>query len=277
MSVMNCPYCQQPNRAGARFCTACGRDMQQAGGQPHLGHKAAGAAAQAAQAAAPVVQQAAAAGWSQSKRGASWLRRVLTLGGRAAYTELFSPEPATAGWMINLPQLRTVQTPIEGAFFVFVVFVLFGWLIIFLPGIWPGAALAVWLLGLLSVNFAGMKRPFFTTLTLQRLLGRRPHTQIAEFYIQETGGNQRLRVEMLGVNRVQELQTGLYLQVYGIVNKGQASARVWWINAMSQDGQFQTTVQTPRLVPLSVALFFPLLLATLAALVKLLWMWAGAA
>jgi hypothetical protein len=269
MSNVNCPYCQRANRPGARFCVACGRDMgrdAQTAVNPNLVHKAAAAAA-------PVVQQAAAAGWSQSKRGAGWLRRVLTLGGRAAYTELFSPEPATAGWIINLPQLRTVPAAIEVSFFLFVVFLLFGWLLVFLPGPWPAVTLAGWLLLLLILNFAGVKRPYFTTTSLYQLWGRPSQVQAAEFYMQEMGSNRQLRVELIDLKQSPTLQPGLYLQVYGVVNGGQAAVRAWWLSATSQDGQTQQVVQAARLIPLSVALFLPWLLALAALLTKLLWIW----
>ena len=263
MSNQTCPYCQSSNRPGARFCVTCGKDMQTAV-NPNLARKAAAAAA-------PVVQQAAATGWSQSKRGAGWLRRVLTLGGRAAYTELFSPEPATAGWVINPPQLRTVPVAIEMSFFLFIVFLLFGWLVVFLPGPWPAVTLVGWLLLLLILNFAGVKRPYFTTTSLYQLWGRPSQVQAAEFYMQEEGSNRQLRVELIDLTQLPPLQSGMYLQVYGVVNGGQAAVRAWWVNATSQDAQTQQVVQAARLVPLSVALFLPWLLALTAWLVKLLW------
>lgn len=268
MNMMNCPYCQRPNRSGARFCTACGQDMQ---GNPRIGQSVADGAAHTVQATVPMVQEAVETGWAQGKRGAGWLRRVLTLGGRAAYAEMFSPEPALSGWVTTPPQLRTVQTPLEVSFFLFVVFVLFGWLVNFLPDGWPGVVLVVWLLAMLILNFLGLRRPFFTTLTWQRLFGRLLQVQVTEFYMQEAGSNRQLRVEMVGVKQPVTLDVGTFIQVYGVEQRAQTAVRAWWISPTSQDGQGQPPIHVPRLIPLSVALFFPFLLATLFWLIGLLW------
>jgi hypothetical protein len=271
MNEIHCPFCRRINRAGARHCAGCGQDMQVINA-PNLARKAANVAGQAAQVAAPVARQAAAASWAQGRRSASWLRRVLTLGGRTAYSELFNPEPVLSGWIVSPVQTRTVQTPIAISFLVFVLFVALSWLIIFLPGAWPNVALIVWLLVLLILNFAGAKRPFFTMMTLQRLLGRQPQTQVAEFYLQELNGNRRFRVDMMGAEHPILFPTGTFVQVYGIEESGQTAIHAWWLTAISQDGQTQTPIRAPRLIPLSAALFLPLLLTTLIWLIKLLWL-----
>jgi hypothetical protein len=275
MNTLSCPHCRQMTRAGTRFCSACGKDMQAAGATPvaaagNFAHKAGEIASQAGQAAAPYLQQAAVSSWQQSKRGAGWLRRVLTGGGRAAYSEVTTPFPVSEGWIRALVPPRQIVPPLEIAAFIFTLILLLSWLIVLLPGWWAGVVLATSFFSLFVLSFAGVKRPFFTKMTFQRLLGQLSQINVLEFHVQEAQTNRQLRVEMWGVQSPPSLPSGAYVQLYGIENKGQAVVRVWWCNVLDQNGHTQMTVSAPRLLPLTLALFLPLFLNLIIWVVALL-------
>ena len=270
MHTHNCPFCGQANRVGARFCAGCGKDMS-APDAPGVIQKAAGVAAQAGRAVAPVAQQAAVAGWRGGKRGAGFLARVLTLGGRAAYTEITNPSPIAAGQITGPLTPRVLATPLEGAAVIFAVFVLFGWLVIFLPEV-RQIALAIGgsVMALFALNFAGVRRPFFTTMTFDRFFRGSRQVKAVDFHLHDRQSNQSLRVEMRGTEGAIPLVSGMFVQVYGVRDKAQGVIRAWRVDAVDQNWQTYTTFLAPRLIPLTVGLFLPALVALVAWLIKLL-------
>jgi hypothetical protein len=260
MNERVCPHCGQTNRATARFCARCGQDMN-----------AASIAQKAAQAVGPAAQQVAGATWQGSKRGATFLGRALTLGGKAAYSELFQPAPVVAGPVASIAAGRSLPAPLEWPFFLFMLLLLFGWLIIFMPEGWQiGLVLAVWFLALILLNFAGVRRPYFSALTTNRLLRGVGHVPAYEFHLYDQASNQTVRVEVQGGQQVAALAPQNYVQVYGIKHSGQGEVRAWRVDVLNQQGQGYTAILSPRLIPLTVALFLPGLVALVAWIIKLL-------
>lgn len=308
MSNNNCPKCGHTNRSGARFCAGCGATLappdssvssdevaekvKQAASKAGAAvgpaaSKAASSASKAGKAVAPVAKDAAAAvtpvakeaaakGWAGSKRGMGLFARIMTMGGRAAYSEVFSPLPAARGQVTTQPTTSTVPTPIDPAALLFVLSLFVGWSIFSLTMLNQAIALGTIFVVLLLLSWLGIRRPFFTKLTFSGLLdrlrrrGQTPQAPILKFRIKESASGQPLDVAMLGERDGAPIVQGSLVELWGIHEPGQNQLRAWKAEIADASGQIVGSVTTPRLLPLTVALFVPAFLLLLVWLVTLI-------
>jgi hypothetical protein len=272
MSDVICPRCGKPNRAAARFCVGCGQALAGAAPPPAaVGQRARQAVGQVAQAATPAVRQAAQAAapvagqvarrsWQASRQGMGWLARLVTGGGRAAYTEIVSPQPALAGQVVSVPTEDWVPAQIELGAIAFLAGLLLGWLVFLLPEWWQelAAILALALL-LLGLNFAGLRRPAFTRMTWGRLLRRFRQVPRLRCHVRDYATNQTTTLTLVGPRAGGPLVQGADLLAYGIRDTRNNEVRAWKLDLSGATGN--TVITAPRLAPLTVALLLvPLLL-----------------
>lgn len=274
MANSNCPKCGQANRPGARFCAVCGGPLlapASAGVPAQQGADNAPTAlgpavAKAGAAIAPVARQVAAKGWARSKRSMSFLTRVLTMGGRAAYSELFGPLPAAGGQVVAAPNEATVPVPVEPAALVVVLVLLGGWLIFALPSVGQTAVIIAAPIVLLLLSWLGLRRPYFTKMTFTGLAGRLRNrgraypVPIQKFQVFEHATGQPLDVIMIGSRNGSPLIPGANVHLWGIRHPGRNEIRAWRAETVDASGQSLGVLTTPRLIPLTVALFLPALL-----------------
>jgi hypothetical protein len=231
------------------------------------------AAKEAAAAVAPVAKEAAVKGWAGSRRGMSFFARVMTVGGRAAYSEVFSPLPATRGQVAAPPTASTIPAPVEpAAVALFVISLLAAWLVFSLPDLSRVVAIAGIFVVLLALSWLGVRRPYFTRLTFDGLLARlrrrgtAPHVPVYRFRITEGTTGQPLDIVMVGERKGGDVPSGALVELWGIRSTRKGELRAWKIQIVDASGQPLGTVTAPRLIPLSVALFLP------AILILLVWL-----
>lgn len=299
--MSQCPKCNTVLRPGARFCSSCGQVITgQPGAAPHpfssappysppasgpgpgqaqaLVQQAGQIAGKAAVAAAPVARAAGGAAWQASKKGMGWFARIVTLGGRAAYTEIFNPLPALEGQVMAPPALTQSPAPIEPAALVFVLSFLVMPLV-FLIKDW-GTQIAVFaaLIALLLVaNFGGLRWPALTKLTFGNLFGRYPGRRVDDLRFQiydaQKGG---VNVRVVGPRKENSvINTSHRVRVWGMPEPGRNEVRVWKIELYSADGQPLGIITAPRMLPLFAMLFAPVTLWFLIWLVVLIVHLAG--
>jgi hypothetical protein len=231
------------------------------------------AAAKAGAALAPVAKQAAAKGWAGSKRGMSFLARIVTVGGRAAYAELFGPLPAAGGQVTSPASAATVPTPFEFAALLFAVVLLGEWLVFALPPVTQGIVIVASPIVLLLLSWLGLRRPYFTVMTLTGLIGRLRNrgralqTPIYKFQVVERAGGQPLDVVMIGPQKGSGVAPGATVELWGIRHPGRNELRAWRVASMDAGGQSRGVLTVPRLIPLTVALFLPVIVVLLTWLV----------
>jgi len=299
----SCPKCGQANRAGAKFCAVCGAALAAPAGSasaagsvparpgaasPSAAGAAAGgpgaappgagvgpAVAKAGAALAPVARQAAAKGWAGSKRSMSFLARVVTVGGRAAYSELFGPLPVAGGQVATSPTAAMVPAPFEFPALLFVLVLLGEWLVFALPSVTQGIVILAALMALLLLSWLGFRRPYFTVLTLTGLIGRlrnrgRPlRVPIYKFQVVERTGGQPLDVVMIGPQKGVRVAAGAIVELWGVRHPGRNELRAWRVESVDATGQSRGVLTVPRLIPLTVALFLPVIVVLATWLVDL--------
>ncbi len=288
MNDVICRQCGKPNRATARFCAHCGARLAAAvppfappatpgPGVAERAREVAGQVAQAAgpvvrqaaQAAAPVAREAAQRSWHASRQGMGWLARLVTAGGRAAYTEIVSPQPAIAGQVISPPMEDWVPIPVEAGAIVFVACLLLGWLVFLLPQWWQEALFILALiLVLLALNFAGLRRPAFTRLTWSRLLRRAKQVPRLRVQVREHTTGQAIYLTVVGPRSGAQVFQGADLLVYGTRYSRGNEVRAWKLDMAGPAGP--AVIVAPRLVPLSAALLLVPVLLGLAWLIEVI-------
>lgn len=270
MPSHHCPTCQQPLRAGAQFCTRCGAASAAparpaAPVQPAALNRMRQAAAQAGSSAAPVVIDTAAKGWQVSRREMGRLAGILTLGGRAAYTEIASPQIALEGFVVSAPAPAWSPSVREPAAYLSMAALLAIWLLLLLP---PLAGLLVWLglvVALLALAWTGARRPYFSRLAFRGLwqrLRRRPASVAAlSFSVQRQSapGGPPVVVTVLGYDPQGALAANTFVRVYGIFSADGKDLRAWKVLTIDNNGRLAGALTAPRLMPLVVAFFLPLL------------------
>jgi hypothetical protein len=284
MNDVICRQCGNPNRATARFCAHCGARLGAAAPSappaapgPGVAERAREVAVQVAQAAGPVVRQAAQAAapvareaaqrsWHASRQGMGWLARLVTAGGRAAYTEIVSPQPLIAGQVISPPMEDWVPIPVEAGAIVFVACLLLGWLVFLLPQWWQEALFILALVFVLLVlNFAGLRRPAFTRLTWSRLLRRAKQVPRLRVQVREHTTGQAIYLTVVGPRSGAQLFQGADLLAYGTRYSRGNEVRAWKLDMAGP-----AVIVAPRLVPLSAALLLVPVLLGLAWLIEVI-------
>ena len=272
-----CPKCGHTNRPDAKFCAKCGGTLTLAGpsvSAAEVADKAKEIAAKAGAAIAPVANEAAIKGWAGSKRGMSFFARMVTVGGRAAYSEIFRPLPAAHGQVTTLPTASTVPAPVEPAAILFVISLLAGWLVFALHGLSRAVAIAAIFVVLLALSWLGIRRPYFTRMTFGGLVGRlrkrgqAPQVPIYRFRVTEASG-QPLDVLMVGERKGRAISQGALVELWGIRDPGRNELRAWRIETVDASGQPVDVLTAPRLIPLTVALFLPAFLILLVWIITL--------
>jgi hypothetical protein len=282
----NCPKCGHANRPGAKFCAKCGATLTPAGpsvsaaevadkakeAAAKAGAVVGPAAAKAGAAIAPVAKEAAIKGWAGSKRGMSFFARMVTVGGRAAYSEVFGPLPVAHGQVTTPPTTSTVPAVVEPAAILFAISLLAGWLVFTLTGLGRAVAIAVIFVVLLALSWLGIRRPYFTRMTFSGLVerlrrrGQVPQEPIYRFHIAEGTGGQPLDVVMIGERTGRVISQGALVELWGIREPGRNELRTWKVETVDVSGQSVGTLTAPRLIPLTVALFLP------AVLILIVWL-----
>ncbi len=274
----NCPKCGHSNRTDARFCGKCGATLSPPADSvsaAEVADKAKEMAAKAGAAIAPVAKEAAIKGWTGSKRGMSFFARVVTVGGRAAYSEVFGPLPAAHGQVTTPPTVSTVPAPVEPSAILFVISLLAGWLVFALQGLSRAVAIAAIFVVMLALSWLGIRRPYFTRMTFSGLVarllrrGQPPQVPIYRFRIAEGTGGQPLDVLMVGERKGRAISQGTLVELWGIREPGRNELRTWKVEALDVSGQPVGTLTAPRLIPLTVALFLPALLILVVWLLTL--------
>ena len=235
-----CPKCGQDNRPGSRFCAVCGGPIA---GPANAGTGVQASAAvppaavgpvvaKAGAAIAPVAKQAAAKGWAGSKRGVGFLARVFTIGGRAAYSEVFGSLPTASGQVAAPPNEAAVAEPIETAALVFVLALLGGWLAFTLPPRGTAIVIIAAPLVLLVLSWLGFRRPYFTKMTFTGLAGRMRNrgrarqVPIYKFQVYEQTTGQPLDVVMVGPRQGSALGSGRECASLGYPSSGPERAEI---------------------------------------------------
>jgi len=273
-----CPKCGHTNRPDAKFCARCGATLTPAPpsvSAAEVADKAKEMAAKAGAAIAPVAKEAAIKGWAGSKRGMSFFARMVTVGGRAAYSEVFGPLPAAHGQVTTPPTASTVPAPVEPAAILFVISLLTGWLVFALQGLSRAIAIAAIFVVLLALSWLGIRRPYFTRMTFDGLVtrlfrrGQTPEVPIYRFRIAEGTSGQPLDVVMIGERKGRAISQGALVELWGIRDPGRNELRAWRIETVDASGQPVGVLTAPRLIPLTVALFLPAILILIVWLITL--------
>lgn len=213
--------------------------------------------------------------WEASKQGMGALSRLVTGGGRAAYTELFKPIAIVEGYVTDRGAPAVVPAPLEGAAFVFVAILIFGWLLLLInEAIIVASILLVAWIGLLALSRLGVRRPYFSRLTLTRLrslIGDKSKGQVSlvRMTVNNYSTGQPVDVVIIGPQTGPQPTQGHWVRVWGIPEVDRNQVRAWQVEVVEQSGRSLGFLRADRLIPLTVALFWPLTLFTLAILTKM--------
>lgn len=278
-----CPKCGQDNRPGSRFCAVCGGPLAVQPAAASAGPTAANppialgpAVAQAGAVLAPAARQAAAKGWAESKRGMGFLASIVTIGGRAAYSELFGPLPVASGQVAARPSEATVPTPVEPAALIFALALVGCGLVFALPSALQGIVAIGAPLVLLVLAWLGLRRPYFTRMTFTGLVGRLRRADatrqvpIYRFQVMELATGKPLEAVMIGPRQGNPVNLAANVHLWGIPHPSRNELRVWRVETVDAGGLSLGVLSAPRLLPLTVVLFLPALLVLVIWLVTLL-------
>ena len=273
MSI-TCPNCQHTNRDGARFCGRCQAPLAAAPpahvppGAPQSPPVVPLAGRKLPRIPKPVV--------TGSKRGLRFLVSIFTGGGHAAYAEVVGPAPIADGTVATQPHESRVSYPFEIAAWLFLLAWPLACVVLILPNLLPVVAFVLIYLALIILSWAGLRRPFFTTLTLGKVaswLTRGPRqTTLYRFDVEERQTRQRITVTMIGPRKVPKGQsTGLQqdhrVRIYGLLDKSTNAIRAWKLEYLDTAwNETGVVIKAPRFIPLTSALFPPPTLAALGGL-----------
>ncbi len=259
-----CPNCGTLIRPGAKFCARCGQSISASSVPPPYTPppvnpaQPQAAVQQVAAVVAPAARAAGVAVWQTSRKGMGWFARLVTLGGRAAYTELVSPQATAEGQIVTGPIETQVNVPVEPGLWLFVA----AWVLIpaLLLLIGQAAGQFALLVGLallcLILNFIGWRQLAFSRLALGRIF-KRPAQPVPELRFQINDAKHGLlQIAILGTRRDgTRLVAGQLVRLYGVLSGTQV--RTWKIDVYAADGQPLGLIIAPRILPLAVMLFAP--------------------
>ena len=286
MQTISCSKCGTPNRVGARFCARCAAPLPSAPAPvvappapvtpqrpaPQYPSLHSGQAPAPQPAAAPAIQPALSSDIALLTRGCGAvlrpIARVVTLGGRAAYADLIAAEPTASGQVASAPNPQQyTPAPIEtGCFLWGLAWLLVGLLVWALPKEWLAVLIfAALYLILLFLSWIGLRRPYFTRMTLNTLWnflttrGRGAQPQMV--FALNTFDNRQVFVTMMGplkgLTQDTVPQQGHLVQVWGIP-EGQ-TIRAWKLEFLQVNRQPASVwLSAPRLLPLTASLLLPL-------------------
>jgi len=275
--MITCPNCQHVNRDGSRFCGRC-RSPLVAAPSPQMIPVAAPAASAGHK--LPRIPRPVVAG---SQRGLRFLVSIFTGGGRAAYAEVVGPAPIAEGVVASQPYESPVGYPFEIAFWLFLLAWPLACLLLAIPSLWVSIPVfALLYLSLIVLSWAGLRRPFFTRLTMGKIaswLTQGPHqTTLYRFELDERQTRQRIVVTVIGPRKGPQaqhspLQPGHQVRLYGLLDRSSNAIRAWKLEYL--DINWRETgmiIKAPRFIPLTSALFLPITCAALWGLmVGVLW------
>ena len=278
MQMINCPNCRTPNRSNARFCGKCGYTLQVVATQPAAMPTAPAQPVYPQQAMQPTavapmspMQPAVRQVGSAVAGGAvSIVRRIarfFTLGGHAAYADIVAPEVAASGMIFSPPSQHQVQSPLEIGFFIWIATWFVGAITLWIPRDGFGAivffALYVFLL---ILSLLGLRQPYFSRLTLATIAhfvtGKGRATQIEMVFSLNTFQQEQVFVTLVGAMKNLTPQTmpqqQHLVQLWGI--QVARNLRAWKLQYLDVNthNPVDVILSTPRVVPLSAMLFFPL-------------------
>lgn len=298
-STLLCPTCHTPNRANARFCVKCGTRFRQSAAPmnvplaapivppqtPVLTPMVAQPVAATPQVnAAP--QAVGATNASFGKRVLQGLGRVgyligrgLTLGGRAAYADLFNPAESARGQVLTLDR-QMVPARVELGFILWCLAWLGFGLLLLLPPVWSMASFVLLLLVLIVLSLPGWRFLGFSRLSAQALFqfARRRFKRGAElqtqFTLQTQHGHKTIVLRgtfngtmqqiVNGKNKIvpfndanKTLAVNHLVRVWGLTQGN--ILRAWKLEFLELNGTpANVWLTAPRVLPLTAALFIPL-------------------
>ncbi len=290
MQNVKCPQCGTLNRPSARFCGNCRAPMQ-AQATPLAPQQRAPQApvqspqqimlpAQAAlQRVSPVVTRGCGAVFSN-------IAKFFTFGGRAAYADLIAPQVAAQGLVASQPIVKSAPAPLEVGCFAWAIFWLLGALTLLVSRQdWlVGIALFIGCyLVLIVLSLIGLRRPFFSRLTVNTLAnlvtgaGRGTQPEL-EFTLAPHAQNQNQNQMLVTViGEIKDLKQsmpiqGHAVQVWGIAT-GSKTMRAWRLEFLDQQyqpaGVFLTTA---RVISLNAALLIPVTVWLIIWLIVKVWL-----
>ncbi len=285
MQNIQCPKCGTLNRSTARFCGKCRTPLAGT-----LQPSAPAAQPAPPQSAVPVIPQyapqfpaqqqiapsASAAQNVMPRVGAVAVRgcgaifhsiaRLFTLGGRAAYADLVASEVVSSGMVVSHPGTQPVDSPVEVGCFAWAIAWLIGGSLLLITD-WKGIVIFIVLyLILFILSWTGLRRPYFSRLTLNTFVnliagrGRGKQNQLEFALNTQTQG--QVIVTMVGPVRGLTAQTTPQqqhaVQLWGI-RTGAKTIHAWKLGFLGLDYKpAGVELSTARLIPLTAALFIPL-------------------
>ncbi|MCS7253149.1 MAG: zinc ribbon domain-containing protein [Armatimonadota bacterium] len=241
-----CPKCGVQNKLSAKFCRGCG---------------------------APLAQKAPVAG-----RGTAieTLKNVATVGLRAAYRELFDPQPQLAGTVSGVSVSESAEVKFEPMWLVAICAWLVGLSLAFAPRVLSGFLLLITAcIILLFLSWRSSGKPYISLLSWLALAsafskGGAKVTAVS-MKVRDRSG-QDVEVTFIGELSGVAPSVGEQIQVWGVYEDGARTRMRAWKAQVVSAGESERTepLRTQRLLPLIPLLLFPYLGFALLALLRLL-------
>ncbi|HID07145.1 MAG TPA: zinc ribbon domain-containing protein, partial [Armatimonadetes bacterium] len=242
-SERNCPQCGHANRPIAKFCARCGARLPEV--SPPTAEPPSGATATDVE---------------QLKEARSFwqlLKSILTVGGRAAYAELFQPEPAVKGVVNAATAGAEVRLHFESASVIALVALLLGASLMFAPRAGMASILLLIITGLLLIlSWMGVRKPYFTRLSWDALMAvlSKDAPKTAPQYVLNVAdeSGRAVEVTIIGAWSGELPNAGDRVHIWGIYEDDQRTKiRAWKVQVIDANGQpAGEPLIAPRLYPL---------------------------
>jgi hypothetical protein len=170
-----------------------------------------------------------------------------------------------SGLVVSQPSVQNVSSPIEGGCFVWVGAWLLGALLLLVKDWWGIVIFIVLYLLLFGLSWVGLRRPFFSRLTVNTLVnlltGRERGKQSQLEFALNTQNQGQVIVTLVGPIGGLTAQTMPQqqhaVQLWGI-HTGAKTIRAWKLGFLGLDYKpASVELSTARLIPLTAALFIP--------------------